>query len=74
MTPAPTPDILILHGRHFRRKLQHGEVLELIVAMGFTAGFARSLIEGPAAPVPGRCYGRRKRKLYDRDAVMAACE
>jgi len=73
-TTTTTPDLITIKGQHFRRKLQHGEVLDLVVAEGFTIGFARSLIEGPGAPVPGKCYGRRKRKLYDRDAVIAACE
>lgn len=69
-----TPDLITLQERHYRRKIQHGEVLDLVQAKGFTIGFARSLIEGEGAPVPGKLYGRRKRKLYDRDAVIAACE
>jgi hypothetical protein len=74
MTTTPTPDTITIQGRHYRRKLQHGEVLDLVQAKGFTIGFARSLIEGEGAPVPGKFYGRRKRKLYDRDAIIAACE
>lgn len=74
MNATTTPDTLTIQERHYRRKLQHGEVLDLVQAKGFTIGFARSLIEGEGAPVPGNLYGRRKRKLYDRDAVIAACE
>lgn len=74
MTTTPTPDLITIQERHYRRKIQHGEVLDLVQAKGFTIGFARSLIEGEGAPVPGKLYGRRKRKLYDRDAVIAACE
>lgn len=74
MTTTPTPDLITIQERHYRRKIQHGEVLDLVQAKGFTIGFARSLIEREGAPVPGKLYGRRKRKLYDRDAVIAACE
>lgn len=74
MNATTTPDTITINERHYRRKIQHGEVLEIVQAKGFTIGFARSLIEGEGAPVPGKLYGRRVRKLYDRDAVIAACE
>jgi hypothetical protein len=67
-------------------KLRYADVISLAMTFGYTATTARSLIEGPDAPVKGLRIGpstRRKngksvknrpRAYYDRDAIINALQ
>ena len=84
-----TPDPATEARRLYAPKLRRAEVISLCALFiqdpKRSLSFARSLIEGPDAPVKGKAYGAptrivkgervatKRRCYFDRDEVIAAC-